>query len=82
MAVKQVKWLLLLLVLICSLFFSVSAISSSGRKKKPLAAAIHELNRRGPFLGLISVYATEEDAFFANGAFNPNPKHPYVDLSG
>ncbi|KAL3520809.1 hypothetical protein ACH5RR_018958 [Cinchona calisaya] len=77
---KQVKWHLLLLVFISSLLFSAFAISSE--IKKTLAKTIKELNRKGPYLGLITVYAPEEDAFFASGAFKPNPKQPYVDLSG
>ncbi|CDP19657.1 unnamed protein product [Coffea canephora] len=35
-----------------------------------------------PYLGLITVYSPEEDAFFATGAFKHNPKHPFVNLSG
>ena len=43
---------------------------------------IKELNRRGPYLGLITVYEPEENAFFATGAFKPHKTHPFVDLSG
>lgn len=43
---------------------------------------IKEVNRRGPYLGLITVYEPEENAFFATGAFKPHKTHPFVDLSG
>ncbi|KAF2318430.1 hypothetical protein GH714_007485 [Hevea brasiliensis] len=43
---------------------------------------IKKLNLKGPFTGLITVYPPEENAFFASGAFKPNAKHPFVDLSG
>ncbi|XP_027104863.1 bark storage protein A [Coffea arabica] len=77
MAGNQVKWLLLMLVFVSSLI----AVSSE-RKAISASRTFKELNRNGPYLGLITVFAPEEDAFFATGAFKPNPKHPYVDLSG
>lgn len=80
MAGNQVKWLLLMLVFVSSLSFPVIAVSSE--RKTISARNIRELNRNGPYLGLVTVYAPEEDAFFATGAFKPNPKYPYVDLSG
>lgn len=43
---------------------------------------LKQVNRKGPYIALITVYAPEETAFFANGAFKPNPNHPFVDLSG
>ncbi|KAL4599729.1 hypothetical protein ACB092_11G147200 [Castanea dentata] len=43
---------------------------------------IEEVNRRGPYLGLITVIESEENAFFATGAFKPHKTHPFVDLSG
>ena len=81
MAGNQVKWLLLMHVFVSSLIFSVIAVSSE-RKAISASRTFKELNRNGPYLGLITVFAPEEDAFFATGAFKPNPKHPYVDLSG
>ncbi|KAL2249342.1 UNVERIFIED_CONTAM: 5'-methylthioadenosine/S-adenosylhomocysteine nucleosidase [Sesamum indicum] len=45
-------------------------------------AIVREINRRGPYLGLITVYPPEENAFFASGAFKNHSKYPYVDLSG
>lgn len=43
---------------------------------------VREINRNGPYLGLITVYSAEEDAFFATGAFRNDSRYPYVDLSG
>ncbi|ONI23720.1 hypothetical protein PRUPE_2G204100 [Prunus persica] len=43
---------------------------------------IKKVNREGPYIGLITVFPPEETAFFQIGAFKPNQKHPFVDLSG
>ncbi|KAL1150108.1 hypothetical protein V6Z11_A10G235600 [Gossypium hirsutum] len=40
------------------------------------------VNRKGPYIGLITVFVTEKDAFFASGSFKPDPKFPFIDLSG
>lgn len=71
--------LLIWLVSISGMFFSVLAIPLD---KWKVLATVKELNRKGPYLGLITVYSPEEDAFFAAGAFIPDQKHPFVDLSG
>ncbi|CAN0910590.1 3-phosphoinositide-dependent protein kinase 2 [Linum grandiflorum] len=39
-------------------------------------------NRKGSYLGLITVYSPEETAFFSTGAFKPDPILPFLDLSG
>ncbi|KAK6228341.1 Nucleoside phosphorylase domain - like 1 [Theobroma cacao] len=78
MAAKQVKPCLVL-VLVFSLLVFVSAVSKNRIKSLHV---IKELNRRGPYIGLITVFSTEEDAFFATGSFRSDPKHPFVDLSG
>lgn len=44
--------------------------------------SIKEVNRKGPYIGLITVFPPEETAFFATGAFKTHPKHPILDLSG
>ncbi|KAJ4840473.1 hypothetical protein Tsubulata_039821 [Turnera subulata] len=77
MAEKQVALCFTALVFFSLLNFYVSAIPS-----KQTGLLIKELNRRGPYIGLITVYAPEEKAFLSTGAFIPNPKHPFVDLSG
>jgi hypothetical protein len=43
---------------------------------------IKEINRKGPYLGLVTVYPPEEKAFLATGTFKPHRTHPFVDLSG
>ncbi|OMP07124.1 hypothetical protein COLO4_07609 [Corchorus olitorius] len=50
--------------------------------RKSSLTIIKELNHRGPYIGLITVIPTEENAFFATRSFKPDPKHPFVDLSG
>ncbi|XVE68714.1 hypothetical protein DITRI_Ditri09bG0091400 [Diplodiscus trichospermus] len=78
MASRQAKPCLLL-QLIFLLLVSASALS---RNRIESLNKIKELNRRGPYIGLITVFSTEEDAFFATGAFKPDPKNPFIDLSG
>ncbi|KAK6233882.1 hypothetical protein QUC31_006288 [Theobroma cacao] len=78
MAAKHVKPCLLL-VLIFSAYVCVSAEPNNGKKSLNI---IKQLNRRGPYIGLITVIRTEENAFFATGSFRPDPKYPFVDLSG
>ncbi|KAF9597047.1 hypothetical protein IFM89_015238 [Coptis chinensis] len=43
---------------------------------------VREVNREGPYIGLITVYPPEEKAFFATNAFQPHPSYPFIDLSG
>ncbi|GMN52806.1 hypothetical protein TIFTF001_021952 [Ficus carica] len=43
---------------------------------------LKQVNRKGPYIGLITVYPPEENAFFSTGAFKPDPKYPFLDLSG
>lgn len=67
------------LILISLLVFPSAATPT--RRKKSLDA-IKSLNQKGPYIGLITVYPPEEHAFFATGAIRPDPRHPFVDLSG
>uniref|UniRef100_A0A6N2MYB4 Nucleoside phosphorylase domain-containing protein n=2 Tax=Salix viminalis TaxID=40686 RepID=A0A6N2MYB4_SALVM len=62
------------LVFVSFLVMSVSAIASYSRRGSN--------SRRGPYIGLITVFSPEEEAFFRTGAFTPDAKHPFVDLSG
>ncbi|KAK9283071.1 hypothetical protein L1049_011300 [Liquidambar formosana] len=80
MAAKQVTPCLVILVLISLLASPLSAAPLNRRRKS--LNTVKELNRKGPYLGLITVYPPEENAFFATGAFEPHPRHPFVDLSG
>lgn len=70
----------LVLAAIFSLFLLPALGFPNGRQKS--LAIIREINKNGPYLGLITVYSAEEDAFFATGAFNNDSRYPYVDLSG
>ncbi|KAH7547805.1 hypothetical protein ACOSQ2_033310 [Xanthoceras sorbifolium] len=79
MAAKSVPSFLEVLVLICLVSTCVSAKPTNRIKSHNV---IKELNRKGPYIGLITVIATEENAFFDTGAFKPHPKHPFVDLAG
>ena len=78
MAAKPVKPCLLL-ALIFSVHVCVSAVPNNRKKSLNI---IKELNRRGPYIGLITVIPTEENAFFATGSFKPDAKHPFVYQSG
>ncbi|KAJ6986739.1 bark storage protein A [Populus alba x Populus x berolinensis] len=67
------------LVLTCLLVVSVSAIPS---KKIISLKLIKQVNSKGPYVGLLTVFPPEERAFLGTGDFKPNPEHPFVDLSG
>lgn len=79
MAEKQHPTCLLVLFSLVLVIFT-SANKASNRVKS--LNVIKELNRKGPYIGLITVFPPEEDAFFAISAFKPHPLHPFVDLSG
>ncbi|KAL6328269.1 hypothetical protein AAG906_034412 [Vitis piasezkii] len=76
---QAAKCLVIILLSITLLVISVSATPSNKRKS---LNTIKEVNRKGPYIGLITVVPSEEDAFFTTGAFEINPHHPFVDLSG
>ncbi|XWS75249.1 hypothetical protein CRYUN_Cryun01aG0069600 [Craigia yunnanensis] len=78
MAATQVKPCLVMVLIFLLLVFA-SAVSKNRIKS---LNKIKELNRRGPYIGLITVFSTEEDTFFATASFRPDPKHPFIDLSG
>ncbi|KAK6933484.1 Nucleoside phosphorylase domain [Dillenia turbinata] len=75
--------ILRLCILVLSLIFSlVFSVSSTPLCRTKSLDAIKQLNAKGPYIGLITVYPPEEDSFFKTGAFRPSPEHPFVDLSG
>ncbi|XP_047320094.1 bark storage protein A-like [Impatiens glandulifera] len=76
---KQMASIAIFLFILFSLVIPMTAIPL--RKSRPLNL-LRRINRDGPYLGLITVYPPEEEAFFATNAFKPNPRHPFVDLSG
>ncbi|XP_050386508.1 bark storage protein A-like [Argentina anserina] len=78
MVPNQVAECLLTLVMMSLLVVSSSSLPLNRRSLKFL----QEVNRKGPYIGLITVYSPEEAAFFHTGAFRPNPKHPFLDFSG
>ncbi|KAK4835829.1 hypothetical protein QYF36_015056 [Acer negundo] len=79
MAARLVPSLLEVLVLISLVS---TCISSKPTNRIKSLNVIKELNRKGKYIGLITVTVTEQNAFFANGAFIPHSKHPFVDLAG
>ncbi|KAG8390533.1 hypothetical protein BUALT_Bualt01G0093400 [Buddleja alternifolia] len=80
MAAKHCRlYLPLALIIFFLLFFAVFAFPSE--RKKSLSI-IKEINNKGPYIGLITVFAPEENAFFASGAFKNDSKYPFVNLSG
>ncbi|KAG5533103.1 hypothetical protein RHGRI_027363 [Rhododendron griersonianum] len=80
MALSQLIPCLVSLILISLLAFPLAADTPMRRRKKSLDT-IKSLDQNGPYLGLITTYPPEEDAFFATGAFRSHPIHPFVDLS-
>ena len=80
MAAKQAIQCLAAIVLISLLVLQLQLLAMALRRLKSLNT-IADLNQRGSFLGLITTYPPEEKAFFAIGAFEPDPRHPFVDLT-
>lgn len=78
---KISKCLVLLVLMVLMSLLATSAFSVPILKGK-LYHIISEVNRKGPYIGLITVFPPEEAAFFSIGAFKPHPKHPFLDLSG
>ncbi|XP_050282072.1 bark storage protein A-like [Quercus robur] len=85
MAAKQVnrKCLPLILILVSFLFLViVPAAFALPLKRLKSLTVIKEVNREGPYLGLLTVSTPEDSAFFATGAFQPHKTHLIIDLSG
>lgn len=49
--------------------------------KKALRIAA-EINKEGPWIGLVTVYPPEEAAFMSSKVLKPHPKYPLLDFSG
>jgi hypothetical protein len=62
--------------------FHVLPVSPTPSHKLKSATTIRKLNRGGPYIGLVTVIATEENAFLRSVDFRPDPTHPFLDLSG
>ncbi|XP_054791177.1 bark storage protein A-like isoform X1 [Prosopis cineraria] len=68
--------ILVILLLSLTAEFAVSLCRSKA------VQVMKELKLKGPYFGIIAAYPPEEIAFFASKAFKPDPKHPFVELSG
>ena len=62
-----------------SVAVNVSAFPSDRSKSSSL---IKQVNKDGPYFGLITVTRAEDQAFLATGVLEPHKEHPYVVLSG
>ncbi|KAM3685262.1 hypothetical protein ACB098_11G107700 [Castanea mollissima] len=85
MAAKLVnrECLLLIQILVSFLILViVPAAFALPLKSLKSLTVIKEVNREGPYLGLLTVSTSEDSAFFATGAFQPHKTHPIIDLSG
>lgn len=71
---------LLFIIIISSLQVLPASAKSSDKLKT--ATTIRKVNRKGPYVGLVTVIETEENAFLASVKFRPDPTHPFIDLSG
>ncbi|CAA7037341.1 unnamed protein product [Microthlaspi erraticum] len=71
---------LLFIIIISSLHVLPASATPSHKRKS--ASTIRKVNRRGPYIGLVTVIETEEDAFLRSVDFRPDPTHPFLDLSG
>lgn len=72
--------LLFIIIIISS--FHVLPVSLTPSHKLKSAITIRKLNLRGPYIGLVTVIETEENAFLRSVEFRPDPTHPFLDLSG
>ncbi|KAI3926519.1 hypothetical protein MKW92_042341 [Papaver armeniacum] len=52
------------------------------RWNHPKRELLDRINRKGPYIGVVMAYSTEEMALQASGVFIPNCHNPSVDLSG
>ncbi|XP_077235898.1 bark storage protein A-like [Tasmannia lanceolata] len=80
MDAKEVKLRGVVVVMVLSLLLVCDSEALPIDKKS--RATIREMNRHGPYVGLITVYPPEEEAFFSTRTFHPHARHPFVDLSG
>ncbi|KAL1222523.1 Bark storage protein A [Cardamine amara subsp. amara] len=71
-----------LLFIIITSFHVLPASPTPSSQKLKSATAIRKINRRGPYIGLVTVFVTEEDAFMSSVDFRPDPTIPFLDLSG
>lgn len=55
---------------------------AEGSSRKWRNEVLKQVNSKGPYIGLITVFPPEETAFFGTGAFKPSPIHSSLDLSG
>ncbi|XP_010433778.1 PREDICTED: bark storage protein A isoform X1 [Camelina sativa] len=74
--------LLPLLIIIIISSSHVLPVSPTSSNKLESAIPIRKLNRRGTYIGLVTVIETEEDAFLRSVDFRPDPTRPFLDLSG
>ncbi|CAN8230704.1 unnamed protein product [Cochlearia groenlandica] len=74
--------LLLLLLLFIISSFHVLSVSATLSHKLKSSVIIGQVNRKGPFIGLVTVIEREENAFLGSVDFKPDPTHPFLDLSG
>ncbi|CAH2078083.1 unnamed protein product [Thlaspi arvense] len=72
---------LLFIIIVISSSHVLPASATPSHKRKS-AITIRKVNRRGPYIGLVTVFETEEDAFLGSVDFRPDPTHPFMDLSG
>ncbi|KAK4835989.1 hypothetical protein QYF36_017189 [Acer negundo] len=81
MSANKVVPLFLEVVVLISLVVTTSVSVKPSNRAKCLNT-IKEVNRKGPYIGLITVFPPEKREFFATQAFKHHPTHPFVDLAG
>lgn len=70
--------IIVFLVVALSWTWEVSCLASHREGKR----VVHEINREGPRIAVLTVYPPEEAAFMQANLLKPHPKHPFIDLSG
>ncbi|XP_028793237.1 uncharacterized protein LOC114748944, partial [Neltuma alba] len=63
------------------MLLSLTAAFAEPLSRRRAMQVIQEVKQKGPYFGIIAAYPPEEIAFFASKAFEPDPNHPFVELS-
>jgi hypothetical protein len=79
MEFKAVTLHVTVMVMVVSLTYETASALPWNKKALRIAG---EINKEGPWVGLVTVYPPEEAAFMSSKVLKPHPKYPSLDFSG
>lgn len=79
MEFKAVTLHVTVIVMVVSLTYETASALPWNKKALRIAG---EINKEGPWIGLVTVYPPEEAAFMSSKVLKPHPKYPSLDFSG